>query len=601
MSGFTFPIGTTPVDCTATDAAGNTDMGSFNVTVNDNEAPTITAPANITVNNDPGQAGAVVTLPSPIVADNVPGVTGSCSPGSGFFNIGVTLVTCMATDTSGNTAQATLNVTVIDNENPTIIAPADITIGNDAGLAGASVSFSPTIDDNAPGVSVNCSPASGSFFPIGTTPVGCTATDAAGNTAFASFNVTVDDTEDPTIGVPADITVGNDPSLAGAFVSFSVTPADNAFVVSVNCTATSGSFFPVGTTTVTCTATDGAGNTGADSFTVTVEDNEDPNVVPQGHTVQLDANGNGTITAAGIDNGSTDNVGIASLTVAPTSFNCSHVGPNTVTLTAVDAAGNSNSAPATVNVEDNFPPVAIAQDLLIQLDATGNASITAPQVDNGSNDACGIASLSVSPNAFTIANLGPNTVTLTATDNNGNQSTATSTVTVGSAPIITDVLVSGTSWTRGGFSLFTDPNPGAPLPFVDLDTIQVQFAQDVDIELVSLSLTGVNVPSYTAPGGGVWFSYDNSTFVATYTFPTPFGPDRLLLNVDGESGDTAPVTPAGGGPLLDGGGGSGTDFELFVDILPGDSTRDGIVNLIDVVDVALQSLGVDPGTDTSRS
>ena len=177
------------------------------------------------------------------------------------------------------------------------------------------------------------------------------------------------------------------------------------------------------------------------SFNVTVEDNEAPNVVPQGHTVHLDASGNGTITAADIDNGSTDNVGIVSLTVAPSSFNCSNVGQNIVNLTAMDAAGNSNSAPATVNVEENIPPVAIAQDLLIQLDPTGNASITGGDVGNGSSDNCGIAALSVVPDAFTSGDLGDNPVVLTVTDVNGNSSTANATVTVAA----TDLAISKTA------------------------------------------------------------------------------------------------------------------------------------------------------------
>ncbi len=80
--------------------------------------------------------------------------------------------------------------------------------------------------------------------------------------------------------------------------------------------------------------------------------------------------------------------------------------------------------------QDITPPVAICQDISVALDASGNASITGAQVDNGSNDAAGIASLSVSPNSFTSADVGLNTVTLTVTDNNGNTSICAATVTV---------------------------------------------------------------------------------------------------------------------------------------------------------------------------
>jgi hypothetical protein len=74
--------------------------------------------------------------------------------------------------------------------------------------------------------------------------------------------------------------------------------------------------------------------------------------------------------------------------------------------------------------------VAVCQDISVQLNPGGSVTITAAQVDNGSTDACGIASMSVTPSTFTCANVGANTVTLTVTDNNGNQSTCTATVTV---------------------------------------------------------------------------------------------------------------------------------------------------------------------------
>jgi hypothetical protein len=75
-------------------------------------------------------------------------------------------------------------------------------------------------------------------------------------------------------------------------------------------------------------------------------------------------------------------------------------------------------------------PMALARDITVELDANGNASITAEQVDAGSSDACGIASMSVSPSSFTCADIGPNTVTLTVANNDGYTSTADATVTV---------------------------------------------------------------------------------------------------------------------------------------------------------------------------
>jgi hypothetical protein len=87
---------------------------------------------------------------------------------------------------------------------------------------------------------------------------------------------------------------------------------------------------------------------------------------------------------------------------------------------------------ATVTVEDTIPPVAICQSITLGLDATGNATITPADVDGGSNDACGIASLSVTPNSFTCGDVGNNTsVTLTVTgQSTENVSQCTSAITV---------------------------------------------------------------------------------------------------------------------------------------------------------------------------
>lgn len=189
-SGSFFPKGTTTVNCTATDDAGNASACSFNVTVKDDEAPEVTCPAAIEVDNDPGQCGAVVTFAA-TASDNCPGMTVTCDPASGsFFPKGDTLVTCTATDAAGNTSQCSFTVTVNDTEAPVITCPAEIVVDAQSPV-GTAVAFLTTATDNCPGVSVNCSPTSGSVFPIGTTPVLCMATDAAGNTSECSFAVTV--------------------------------------------------------------------------------------------------------------------------------------------------------------------------------------------------------------------------------------------------------------------------------------------------------------------------------------------------------------------------------------------------------------------------
>jgi hypothetical protein len=100
---------------------------------------------------------------------------------------------CSATDSDGYTANGSFKVTVKDTTPPEITGvPADQTV-KATSSSGAVVTYtSPTAKDKVNGnVTVNCSPASGATFPLGTTTVNCSATDTKGNTAKASFKVSV--------------------------------------------------------------------------------------------------------------------------------------------------------------------------------------------------------------------------------------------------------------------------------------------------------------------------------------------------------------------------------------------------------------------------
>ena len=147
-------------------------------------------------------------------------------------------------------------------------------------------------------------------------------------------------------------------------------------------------------------------------------------------TVNLDAAGNATITADDINNESIATCGVASMVLDVTSFTCANIGKNTVTLTVTDGSNYSSSAIATVTIVDNIAPTVITQPLSVSLDANGNASITAAQINNNSTDNCAIESMSLDITSFTCANVGANTVTLTVTDVNGNKATNTAVVTV---------------------------------------------------------------------------------------------------------------------------------------------------------------------------
>jgi Right handed beta helix region/HYR domain len=196
-SGSTFVEGVTTVDCTAIDAAGNSASGSFMVTViiPDTTPPALTVPANISV--DAGPSGtATVTFSATAQDDRDPAPFVTCTPASGAaFQPGVTTVNCTATDATGNSAAGSFTVTVTlaagDTTPPAITVPADLTV-NAVSPQGAAVEYTASVTDNSDAApALVCAPASGTTFPIGKTIVKCLATDGAGNSATATFKVSV--------------------------------------------------------------------------------------------------------------------------------------------------------------------------------------------------------------------------------------------------------------------------------------------------------------------------------------------------------------------------------------------------------------------------
>ena len=252
------------------------DPGGLAVSLVDTVPPTITCPADLARPNDGGQAGAVVTY-SVTATDDQPGVpTIAASPASGsFFTLGTTTVRATATDAAGNPASCSFVVTVNDTEPPRISCPDNIRVPTAPGKPSAVVSFTVSATDNAPGVTVNASPASGSAFTIGAHDILATATDAAGNTARCGFMVTVVDTEPPVITTPPNLTV-DATSSAGAVVTDAqlgrATATDNSglIIVVTRGAIPPGNLFPVGATTIAYTAPDASGNVATAHQTVTV-------------------------------------------------------------------------------------------------------------------------------------------------------------------------------------------------------------------------------------------------------------------------------------------------------------------------------------------
>ena len=426
-------VGSNSVTLTVEDLDGNTDQCTATVTVQDNINPTAVC-QNITVSLD-GTGNATI---SGAAVDG--GSTDDCGIASiavvpnsfTSADLGDNSVTLTVTDNNGNTDNCTATVTIVDSDPPTAVCQ-NITIQLDgsgnATIGAADIDGGST--DNTGIASLTASQTAFDCSHVGSNSVTLTVEDLDGNTDQCTATVTVQDNINPT-AVCQNITVSLDATgnatISGADVDGGST--DNCGIASIAVVPNSFTSADLGDNSVTLTVTDNNGNTDNCTATVTIVDSDPPTAVCQNITIQLDGSGNATIGAADIDGGSTDNTGIASLTASQTAFDCSHVGSNSVTLTVEDLDGNTDQCTATVTVQDNINPTAVCQNITVSLDATGNATISGADVDGGSTDNCGIASIAVVPNSFTSADLGDNSVTLTVTDNNGNTDNCTATVTI---------------------------------------------------------------------------------------------------------------------------------------------------------------------------
>ncbi len=239
--------------------------------------PVLYLPGTITVDATSSLGATVTYTVSASDPDNpasLPTIT--CTPPSGsIFPLGITTVLCTASDASGNSTSGSFLVIIQDTTAPVLYLPGTITT-DATSPQGAVVTYiinASDPDNPAYQLTIACTPPSGSTFPIGTTTVLCTARDPAGNTTSGSFQVTVLNRTAPVLYLPGTITVDATSSL-GAIIIYTVSASDPnnpASLPIVNCTPPSGSIFPLGITTVLCTANDLTGNTANGNFNVVVE------------------------------------------------------------------------------------------------------------------------------------------------------------------------------------------------------------------------------------------------------------------------------------------------------------------------------------------
>jgi hypothetical protein len=368
-----------------------------------------------------------------------PPITATCTGGSGSgdfsvtagFPLGNNSAECTATLGDGTPVSQPFTVAVVDTTAPSFgSVPSDITEST-TDPTGKVVSYpTPTATDLGESVTVNCAPASGSNFVVGTTQVDCSANDGRGNTGHAFFNVTVTltDNQPPTFNPNPPPPIVATTSGTDAVVNYTVTATDDSgSPPTVSCTPPSGSTFPVGQTTVNCTASDGT-NTASASFTVTVTfvDAAGPTFsgVPSNRVVE--ANGpSGSVVAYTEPTATDATEGPKPVSCNPASGSTFPLGGTTVTCTASDSHGNTSSASFTVTVVDTTKPnLIVPRDRAVYADTPlgiGRSGYGVPSFLSGASATDTVDPHPIitndAPEFFTV---GVHTVTFSAVDASGN-------------------------------------------------------------------------------------------------------------------------------------------------------------------------------------
>lgn len=442
--GATLPLGDTEITCTARDQSGNVASQTFVAHVADTTAPVVTVPTSIEARaTDP--AGVVVSFQDKVSAlDQVDGpLTPICDPPSGStFKVGPTTVTCSATDQAGKKGTATFIVNVTTNpDGPSLTLPGPFTV-EATGPNGAAVNYvpAPTAHDATDGdITPVCNPISGSTFGLGSHSVNCTATDNDTNSTSGIISVTVQDTTAPNlIGVPGPI-VAEATSSAGAMVTYPMPTAHDLVDGDrpVDCQPSSGSTFPLGINTVTCTASDTRAHQAAKSFTVTVKDETPPTIIAAAAPTEATSPAGARVVFPATANDLVD--GAVPVTCSPlSSGDIFPIAITTITCKATDSHLNTSTIPVAVPVVDTTAPV---------VTVPGTITVTATEAGGARVPFTVTATDATTPNltptcsrpSGDLFKVGATTVTCTATDNYTNKGTASFDIVVqpNPAPVVT--------------------------------------------------------------------------------------------------------------------------------------------------------------------
>ena len=427
-SGSLFPIARTSVTCSAGSGAERVTR-RFAVVVSDSTGPRLITPQDVVLETIGQERTFDYTVSARDLVDGVVAV--ACMPRSGStFSLGTARVRCTAVDARGNGAEGRFNVKVVrssDSTAPELDVPDD-KAAEAASAAGAVVSYSVTADDDRGEPSISCTPPSGATFPLGSTQVKCEAIDAAGNTTSATFAVKVSDTRAPSIVVPDD-PVAEATSARGAVVSFDPSAHDAVDgQIEPQCSLGSGSLFAIGTTEVTCTARDAAGNSDSAMFEIGVRDSVAPVIEVSGTRSEATSKAGAIVRYKVTARDAVDaTVGV---TCSPPPASGFPLGETSVSCKSTDTRGNSAEETFQVAVVDTTGPKVVPP----QVDPVEATSAAGARVHyrraRAVDTVDGARPASCLPLTGSTFSLGATIVTCVSTDSRGNRGEATFRVTV---------------------------------------------------------------------------------------------------------------------------------------------------------------------------
>ncbi|MFT6802727.1 MAG: gliding motility-associated-like protein, partial [Salibacteraceae bacterium] len=418
---------------TAVDSRGNSASKTVFVTVVDSIKPALLT-KDTTLYLD---ANGTASLDSLSLDNGTNDACGLASIGLSKYafdcdDLGSNGITFTAVDSRGNSASKTVFVTVVDSIKPALLTK-DTTLYLDVnGTASLdSLSLDNGTNDACGLASIGLSKYAFDCDDLGTNGITFTAVDVNTNSASKTVFVTVVDSIKPNL-LTHDTTLYLDANGTASLDSLSLDNGTNdaCGLASIGLSKYAFDCDDLGTNGITFTAVDSRGNSASKTVFVTVVDSIKPILLTHDTTMYLDSNGVASLDSLSLNSGTNDACQLESIGLSKYAFDCDDLGTNGITFTAVDSRGNSASKTVFVTVLDSIKPNLLTQDNNLYLDGNGMASLDSLSLDNGTNDACQLASIGLSKYAFDCDDLGTNGITFTAVDSSGNSASKTVFVTV---------------------------------------------------------------------------------------------------------------------------------------------------------------------------